>query len=319
MAKLTGGLFLSICTVLVFTSGPAAETVVGDIHIYGPDEVLDFCSPSGGETRMTFPGARSWVLLDGWEDYHAMPAEQVVGAAEAVTFPMDWLRVNVLILPGPRLGLPNSSSEGDVVFLSPGRVPYREEHVHYTLTHEIGHVVHHLLMPDYREDLWRAYAEIRMVEYSDPASLQPHASRLHEIFAEDFRVLFGGEISRCGGEVENHDIARPDEVEGLRDFFLSLVDGHGADGRIVAYPNPFESNMVVRLAGSHEDAGLSEVAVVDVLGRTVRVIRPSYGDRLRVVWDGRDTQGRVVAPGVYMVTARTAEGLHIHKVVKALR
>jgi len=319
MAKLTGGMLQGLCMVLLLASGLAADTLVGGIHIYGPDEVLGFCSPSGDVTQMAFPGARSWVLLGGWEDYHAMPTEQVVEAAEDVTFPMDCLRVHVLILPGPRLGLPNSSSEGDVVFLSPGRVPYREEHVHYTVTHEIGHVVHHLLMPDYREDLWRTYAELRMVEYSDPASSQPHASRLHEIFAEDFRVLFGGEISRFGGEVENHDIARPDEVEGLRDFFLSLVDGHAADGRIVAYPNPFESNMVLRLAGSGQDAGLSEVAVVDVLGRTVRVIRPSYGDRLRVVWDGRDDQGRVVAPGVYMVTARTAEGLHIHKVVKALR
>jgi hypothetical protein len=77
--------------------------------------------------------------------------------------------------------------------------------------------------------------------------------------------------------------------------------------------------MVLRWAGPEEDVGLSEVAVVDVCGRTVRVIRPSSGDRTRVVWDGRDSRGQVVAPGVYLVAARTAHNLYIHKVVKTPR
>jgi hypothetical protein len=319
MKRLTAGLSQVLCLALLLAPGAAAETVVGGIHILGPGEVTDFCSESGGLTRLAFPGSRSWVMLGAWEDYHPMSVEQVVSAVSAVTFPMECLEVYVLILPGPRLDLPNSSCEGDVVFLSPGRVPYPEEHVHYTVTHELGHAVHHLLMPDSREDLWRAYAELRMVEYSGPASPGPHASRLHEIFAEDFRVLFGGEISQCGGEVENRDIAPPDEVEGLREFFLSLADRQTAPGQVIAYPNPFESDLVLRWAGRDQDGGLDEVSVVDVRGRTVRVIRPSCGDRMRVVWDGRDSRGRTVAPGVYVISARTGDGLETRKVVKTLR
>ena len=319
MTRFNGCLLRVLCLALLLATGAAAETVVSGIHIYGHGEVLGFCRESAGLTRLAFPGSRSWVMPGAWEGYHPMPVDEVVSAARAVTFPLDCLRLHVLILPGPRLELPNSSCEGDVIFLSPGRVPYPTEHVHYTVTHEIGHAVHHLLMPDSREDLWRAYAELRMVEYCDPALPQPHALHLHEIFAEDFRVLFGGEISRCGGEVENHDIVRPDEVEGLREFFLSLVDRQAAGARIVAYPNPFESDLVLRWAGLAQGSGLGEVVVVDVRGRTVRVIGPFQGDPRRVVWDGKDDWGRTVAPGVYMIMAGTEEGLETHKVVKAMR
>jgi hypothetical protein len=319
MRTLARCLIKIICLILLLSRVVTAGQEVGSVHIYGPGEVLEYCSSSGDLTRITFPGSRGWVMLAGWEDYHPMPVERVTDAVSAVTFPLGSMEIHLLILPAPRLGLPNSSAEGDVIFLSPGRIPYPEEHVHYTVAHEIGHVVHHLLMPDYREDLWRAYADLRMVEYSDPASLYPHNARLHEIFAEDFRVRFGGEMARCGGEVENHNITPPEDIEGLRDFFLSLVDQQAGKNQLLAYPNPFESSMVLRWAGSDQDSGLREVAVVDVRGRTVRMIRPSDTDRTRIVWDGNDSQGRSVAPGVYIVAARTASGLHIHKVVKALR
>ncbi|MFH1312195.1 MAG: T9SS type A sorting domain-containing protein [Candidatus Eisenbacteria bacterium] len=319
MRRLTGCLIQTLCLAVLLSRVATAGLEVGSIHIYGPGEVLDFCSSSGDLTRITFPGSREWVMLGNWEDYHPMPVEQVTDAVRAVTFPMESMEMHVLVLPAPRLALPNSSAEGDVVFLSPGRIPYPEEHVHYTVAHEIGHVVHHLLMPDHCEELWRAYADLRMVEYADPASPQPHASHLHEIFAEDFRVLFGGEMARCGGEVENHDIIPPDDVEGLKDFFLSLVDRQTGEGRLAAYPNPFESSMVLKWAGSDQDKSLTEAAVIDVLGRTVRMIRPSGGDGASIVWDGNDSQGRPVAPGVYMVAARTAYGLYVRKVVKTLR
>jgi len=319
MRRPAGCLIQTLCLALLLTQGAIAGLEVGSIHIYGPGEVLDFCSRSGDLTRITFPGSHGWVMLGSWEDYHPMPVKQVADAVRAVAFPVESMEMHLLILPAPRQELPNSSAEGDVIFLSPGRIPYPEEHVHYTVTHEIGHVVHHLLMPDYREDLWREYADLRMVEYTDPASPQPHSSRLHEIFAEDFRVLFGGEMARCGGEVENHDITRPDDVAGLRDFFLSLVDRPAGKNQLVAYPNPFESSMVLKWTGSDQDDGLGEVAVVDVRGRTVRMIGPTDGDRTRIVWDGNDSQGRPVAPGVYMVTVRAADRLHIRKVIKTLR
>ena len=99
-------------------------------------------------------------------------------------------------------------------------------------------------MPGSRQDLWRAYAGLRGLDASDAGLSRDHASRLTEIFAEDFRVLFGGDIARCGGEIENHDITSPEDVEGLREFMLSLLDVWAGVVRFSVYPNPFESSVV---------------------------------------------------------------------------
>ena len=60
-----------------------------------------------------------------------------------------------------------------------------------------------------------------------------------------------------------------------------------------------------------------ESALSEDLGRQVTVLAegeliPGYH---RVVWDGRDTQGRAVAAGVYLVELRTAQQRLVHKLM----
>lgn len=309
-----------LCTVVAINvCASAAEVRIGSIRVYPPEEVLGFCQERGGVTYIHFPGARRWKMEGGQDTYHAMSVEDVVDALRAIEFPVEAIDMHILVLPVPRSDQPNSSAEGNVVFLSPGRVPYQTEHIHYTVTHEIGHVVHYLFMPDSRYDLWRAYADLRGVDYSAGLADADHAYRLHEIFAEDFRVLFGGDIARFGGRVENHEITPPEEVEGLDEFFLSLLDGWTGGVRLYAYPNPFETTVILRGIGFDEGIDFGAVSVSDVAGRMIRLLGTRDAQGHEVVWDGRNGQGQPVGPGVYLITARTDDGLHTWKVAKVAR
>jgi hypothetical protein len=288
------------------------------VRIYTPEEVADFCYVRDGVTYLAFPGARRWILEGVEEAYHPMRVDEVTEAVQAVEFPLDKVRIRILILPVPRRDLPKSSAEGEVIFLSPGRLPHQAQHIHYTVAHEVGHVVHSTLMPDSRYDLWLEYTGLRGLAYSSDAAT-PHAWRLHEVFAEDFRVLFGGEVARCGGEVENHEIRSPYEVDGLREFMISLAGEYGGAPSLAVYPNPFETGVVVRARASGGEVALDEAIILDVTGRIVRTILPARSGCDEIVWDGKDLEGQSVAPGLYMLVARSGGRTHVCKVVKALR
>lgn len=71
-----------------------------------------------------------------------------------------------------------------------------------------------------------------------------------------------------------------------------------------AYPNPFNPRVTLPFALGED--GPVEVAVFDLAGRRVRVLRSGWaaaGDHA-AVWDGRDAAGRAAAAGVYLVRVR---------------
>jgi len=67
----------------------------------------------------------------------------------------------------------------------------------------------------------------------------------------------------------------------------------GGAAPISAWPNPFRTHMRIRLP---EASG--EITLFDVTGREIRSLRAIAG---QIDWDGRDSGGREVAPGVYLV------------------
>jgi hypothetical protein len=82
-----------------------------------------------------------------------------------------------------------------------------------------------------------------------------------------------------------------------------------ADAALSApWPNPARSVLHVRLTLAR--AGAAEVEVIDLAGRRVRRIAAGVLDAgsTTLAWDLRDAEGRRVAPGVYLLRARTAEG-----------
>ena len=306
---------IAIACCLSASTVAADEITVGAVTVYSGSDVERFVVHRDGVCYIAFPGARMWALTGGGETFHPMPLEEVVEAIEAIEYPLEEIESHVLILPSPRRDLTPSSAEGFVIYLTPGRVPYPKEHIHYTVTHEIGHVVQHLLMPDRRSDLWNRYRNLRGIDSGNLGS-ESHAGRLHEIFAEDFRVLFGGAYARCGGQVENHDLVPPQEIDGLKEFFLALIDEWRGVVRVCAYPNPFQSGLVLGGIGVDQTFEIREVKVYDIGGKLLRVIRPRGSAIHKVVWDGNDSCGRPVAPGLYITTLITAEGVFTHKIIR---
>lgn len=74
------------------------------------------------------------------------------------------------------------------------------------------------------------------------------------------------------------------------------------------YPNPF--NPETRIAYSIPQAGLVRLAVINILGQTVRILGDQYleaGD-YEEIWNGRDDNGEPVASGVYFYRL-TAESM----------
>jgi len=308
---------LMLALVLAAPNPLGAEVLtIGNVRIHTAEDVEGYCRQSGGDTYLCFPGTRDWKL-SGRAPFqgHPMQLDIVAEAVCGVAYPMDGIDIDILLLPVPRQDLPNSSAEGRVIFLSPGSVPYPIDHVHYTVVHEIGHIIHHALMPDSRRDLWQTYADLRGLPSAEVDPGGSHASRISEIFAEDFRVLFGGSRARCGGEVENHDLASPESVDGLSEFMLSLRGEWEGRVALSASPNPFESSIVLRAFSLDEPVMFDAIEIYDVRGRMLRRFAPAGGAQ-EIVWDGRDQTGRPAAPGMYMLSVKAGPNRQVYKVLK---
>jgi hypothetical protein len=305
--------------ILALAASAAGEVVtVGTVTVHSVDEVPRYCHQRAGDTCLAFPGTRSWTLMSSDKQYHPMPLDFVIDAVRSVGYPLDGMEIDVVVLPAPRREIPKSTAEGSVIFLSPGRNPYQAAHVHYVVAHEIGHVVQHTLMPRSRSDLWQQYADTRGLVLSESSWSGSHCERIVEIFAEDFRVLFGGDLARFGGEVENHDLVPPEQVTGLRDFMLSLLDAWTANLRMEVSPNPFESTVTLRSFGSAGERRPEEVVVVDVQGRRLRTLGTLAGSG-SLVWDGRDDRGRAVSQGVYFIAVGSGPDRCVFKVLRTVR
>jgi len=308
---------ISCMAVLAIALPLEAAEQVGRITIYSHREAESMALSEEGGAYIDFPGARRYELMSGASEWFPMHLEDVVAAVEQIDFPVRDIDIDIVILHVPRVNLVESSTEGSVIFLTPGRVTYPIEHIHYTVVHEIGHAVHGALMPDSGRMLWRRYASLRGFELNGGGADVPHARRPHEIFAEDFRALFGGEIARFGGRIENHDLAPPDQVEGLEEFLLSLPGLAGRGAGVVVLPNPSVSEVLVRGAPGECPEGLYDVRVFDVRGRLVRDLSRQAGVP-EITWDGLDAAGDLVAPGAYLVTGRVGDTAFSNKVVRIL-
>jgi hypothetical protein len=82
--------------------------------------------------------------------------------------------------------------------------------------------------------------------------------------------------------------------------------------RLEVFPNPTRSGSVIRWASPGLQA--ARVRVFDVLGRLVRVISPPAGSA-ETRWDGRDTGGRSVPSGVYVVVVDSGRSTITKRVV----
>jgi len=94
--------------------------------------------------------------------------------------------------------------------------------IHNLAAHELGHQIDFKLM---NQEKWNIYIKLRGIENQNiyNNNSEYHYNRPQEIFAEDFRLIFGGEAARSASHI-NSLLINPNEVQGLKEFFLSLVN-----------------------------------------------------------------------------------------------
>ena len=319
------------------------------ITIYDAPYVMDnFTLTRGGQLMFTDRSGRRWPLVvdpassvisnKGDGKFHTFDPEAVAAACEAISYPLDRLSIEVFILPYPRVELLDSSCDDGAIYLSPGMEEMRHEQAHLVVTHEIGHCVHRALMPDSDVLLWDEYRRLRDIENKSVYnSNAPHYRRPHEIFAEDFRLLFGGSLSTYSGTIENQDLRLPNKVPGLKEFMLSLADVRLARSddpapsmtiEISSFPNPFANTATVNLkvgqpisaAAAPRTSVRASAVVFDAKGRSVKELgmeSHAVGPFIQFRWDGTDRGGRRVPSGVYFLKVDVNPGgaSAIHKML----
>jgi hypothetical protein len=298
-------------------SAPANEVLAsGTAHsliIHGPDEVLsDYCTrDSAGRLWFTVPGGARFELITSTADpaivnpgdgaFHPFEVAQVRAALAEVRFPLASIRADVFVLPYPRRGGLESAAGPELILLSPGVRPLSAGQQHAEFVHELGHVVQYALMPDRDTQRWRTYRNLRgILDAATYSASSAHANRPHEIFAEDFRALFGGALATYSGNIENATIPPPAQVGGLDKFLLSLSGESTIEMHVVATPNPARGV----LHFSRPSTVTAPLDVFDASGRRIASIQPGAAEW---VWDGHDAGGHPVV-GVVFARVRGTTG-----------
>ncbi len=311
-APLVALLSLAIASAVLSGVSPADELNAGSaargLTIHGPEETLRQYCASDSEGRLWFrlPSGASFELITSIHDpaisnpgdgaFHPFDEAEVRAALGAVRFPLGAIHVDIFILPFPRRRGMESAAGSELILLSPGVRPLSREHQHAELVHELGHVVQYAMMPDTDAHAWQVYRDLRSIsDASVDSAGAVHANRPHEIFAEDFRALFGDPLATATGTIENSSLQPPARVQGLEQFFLGLSESGQPLVRLVGYPNPSHGRLRFARPGTH----LVTLDVFDPAGRRVAILEPvSIADRTEWNWDGRDAGGRPVGPGV---------------------
>jgi len=313
----------------VFAAAPlrADELGVSDrasgLVIHDASETLhQYCATdSDGTLWLTLPGGARYQLVTSTSDraianpgdgaFHSFDSGEVRAALATLGFPVSRLSAEVFILPYPRRAQLESAAGPGLILLSPGVRALSRAHQHAEFVHELGHVMQYALLPD-GDARWAQYRQLRAIQDASRYSASSdHADRPHEIFAEDFRALFGDADANYSGSIENASLTPPAQVAGLARFLLSLT-GAQAAGSLAASPNPTRGAVLLSLP----NAPAVPMDLFDASGRRVATVAPTAG-WTGVSWSfsGVDDAGRKVAPGVLYARPRGMNGGSLRVVV----
>lgn len=308
---------LSVCAQaneLDARGGQSAGFVIHDAS----EVERDFCRWEDGRLYLLLPGGARYELVPSTTDaaitnvgdgsFHPFDASEVRAALGAVRYPLARIAADIYVLPYPRRNGLESAAGPGLILLSPGVRELSVEHQHAELIHELGHVVHFALLADNDAIGWQQYRAVRGIDDESAYSADAvHANRPHEIFAEDFRALFGDALANYSGTIENATLTSPGSVAGLTSFFSDLADQSLASHIRVIAGNARASRGAVRFGRS--GSLLVALDVFDVSGRRVATVSPTAASNsIEWAWDGRDTHGRAVQSAVVFARARDGQG-----------
>jgi hypothetical protein len=322
----TSGLPGAFAFLLVACALCPASAARAALEIVGPREVEERFVVRYGPNAYLVVGDRSWELVTdprsplvsslGDGRFHPMDAALVSDALAAVGPLAGRAQGRILVLPYPRRSSLKSSCEDGMIFLSPGIRDVSAEHVHATVVHEVGHLLQAQLVPEGGAG-WADYLARRGLGSPRFHPHAPHRDRPREIFAEDFRYLFGGPLATSSGSIENPDLPLPTDVPGLSAWFRAAL--HAPSGALpraavappAVLPNPVAAGRAIRVR-FHAPSwrGPSHADVFDLGGRLVKTVRngAALPAGTEFSWNGRDEAGFPVAPGIYFVRWRENPG-----------
>lgn len=335
-------LFGAVVTAVVFSSAVWGKARIYsfdngiEAEIYSSRTVIDEMTErdEDGDLILTIEEGWDYELIDDTSDpsivckgdgiFYSHSEEDISAALREIDLDgrrLD-IKVEVYLLPFPRRGILRSTACGNRIFLTPGVYELLRQVSAYFVTHEFGHCFQNVYLPKSNKEKWRDYLSLRGI-YGDPDydDLSEHNHRPAEIFAEDFRYMFGGILSGYSGEIENPDLTLPENVEGLKEFFVSLVEGEEFSSRLAYsggavsisnYPNPFNPSTTINIFFAEEVAeknSIVDIGIYSVDGALVKDLgqRRTGGADLRIDWDGRGSNGAEAASGVYFCTIRAGD------------
>jgi hypothetical protein len=296
------------------------------VTVYPPEGILSemtrrdlsgnlmFYPAGGGSYNLIEDIFSSLIINKGAGEFFPMSEELVMQALRDIEIDgraVD-IHIDIYILPMPRLYYMSSTSTGCRIFLSPGVWEISATTVASVVTHEFGHCFQKAYMPQDDTAGWAEYLGFRGL-LDNPAISESsiHMNRPSEIFAEDFRVLFGGALAVYTGTIENPDLVHPYEVAGLRDFMISLAGPVGtvdvpAGGEVITsvgnYPNPFNPVTTIRAAFNGQEI-VREVSV-KIYAANGSLVRDLWAGTVsqqtfEKTWDGMNDFGSRAASGIY--------------------
>lgn len=296
--------------------GATSSQSVSGIVIHDATETLRrYCvAESDGTLWLVLPGGTRFQLVTSITDplivnpgdgsFHTFDVSEVRSALAGVRYPLESISAEVFVLPYPRRSGLESAAGPHVILLSPGVMPLSAEQQHAELVHELGHVVQYARMSDGNVAEWDRYRRLRGIV--DPVvycATSSHADRPHEIFAEDFRALFGDALANYSHSVENSTIEPPASVAGLAEFIRDL-NGGLTGVRLAAMPNPSRGPLSFSRPGSVA----APLDLFDAAGRRIATLTPATaGGAVCWTWDGRDGSGH---PLVGALFARVRDASH---------
>lgn len=140
---------------------------------------------------------------------------------------------------------------------------------------------------------WAPAGNYELMQIPIQASQRPDISNL-EILSQDFSDAYG---KRATGKISF-------ELESVFESPEDKLSGDEKSKEAIAYPNPFNSQVVISLATTQPGRVTAEI--FDVLGRKVNTLKDGYENtgQLRLIWDGRNDTGDQVATGIYLCRLR---------------
>lgn len=311
------------------------------VSVYRPEEILESMTFRDGAGNLVFrpEGGGEYILIEdishpavinrGDGSFHPFDEATALEALASIDVGGRRLEleIDLYVLPLPRLYSMGSSCSGRRIFLSPGTWEVCREVCFYVVTHEAGHRFQDVYAPCSEGEAWNDYLDTRGIK-DDPLYATDALCRWYkpqEIFAEDFRFLFGGDAARYTGTIENPDLPAPDMVEGLAEFYVSLLTGPAVSSTPAAviasavnYPNPFNPVTTIRALLAEDSLPAEiDVRIYAADGSLVRDLYsgPAGSTRFEVVWDGRDDRGAEASSGVYFYRVRAGAGLRTGKML----